>query len=94
MKDLQAWFDAHEPEYLKFKNVENKLSKRPHLHAFLLLDSVLPGTGPLVTTSYRDEVCLAFSLEKLAKSAITEEQVRDLVRCGIQLTDGRLSIVV
>lgn len=69
-------------EYLKFDRVKNKLSTRPDLHALILLNSLLPGDDDIICGSEHDQYWLNVDCDELAK-VITEEQVLDLIRCGI-----------
>lgn len=94
MENIKAVFDKFDDEYLKFDRVENKLSQRPDLHAFLLLDSLIPGDRDIVAYAVHDEIFLEIDIDELAESAITEEQVRDLVRCGVRESDCGLCMFV
>lgn len=84
--DLSTAFGKHEDEYLKFERIASPLSQRPDLHAFLLLEKLDPGTIDIVSAAEDDEIWLATDCTALAK-VITDEQVRDLVRCGIMFSD-------
>lgn len=85
--DIQAMFEKHEDiEFLKFDRVDNKLSNRPDLHAFMLIDSLVPGNTDMISASEHDEICLEVSPKELVEVA-TEEQIIDLVRCGIRYDD-------
>jgi len=75
-------FEKFEDEFVKFENVENKLSNRPDLHAFLLLESLVPGTTDMVSAAEHDQIYLDVDVEELAEKA-TEDQLRDLSRCGV-----------
>ncbi len=46
MIDLESIFEKYSDEYLKFSliNDNERLSPRPDIHAFLLLDKILPPT--------------------------------------------------
>jgi hypothetical protein len=79
-------FDEFKDEFLKFERVKDKLSQRPDLHAFILLDKLLPGTGDMVAGADHDEIYLSPDPEELAKVA-TKDQLRDLHRCGVR-ADG------
>lgn len=86
--ELQEIFEKHHDEYLKFDRVENKLSTRHDLHAFIMLDRMFPGSqGSMIAHAEHDEFWVDVNLDDLAKAGITEEQVIELVRCGIR-TDG------
>lgn len=82
-KDIQNLFQKHDNEYIEFDRVETKFSRRPDLHAFLLLDKLVPGTEDIVSTSEHDEFWLGVDIQDLAKSGITEAQIVDLIRCGV-----------
>lgn len=83
MIDLDATFEKHNDDYLKFERVENKLHSRPDLCAFLLLDKLLPNDGrDMVCAAEHDEIFLDADCEKLAEVA-TEEDILTLTRCGV-----------
>jgi hypothetical protein len=87
--NLREFFVEHQDEYLKFDRIKDKLSQRPDLHAFLLLDRLVPGTHDMVSAAEHDEVWLDVDPEKLCTVA-TEEQLIDLHRCGVRCFDGSL----
>ena len=87
MLDLTEIFNKYRDEYLEFKKVENKLSSRPDLHAFILLDRLVPGLGYIVSEATYDEIFLDIDTEELAKVA-TEEDIISLIRCGVRVIDG------
>lgn len=92
--DIEAVFDNHNDEFLKFDRVENKLSQRPDLHAFLLLDSLVPRNRDMVASACHDEIWLDIDVDELAQTAITEDQIRDLVRCGVRVDESALCMFV
>ena len=69
-------------DFLDFDAVEPKLSQRPDLHAFLLLDQLVPGTTDIISNAEHDQFYLSIDPEELAAAA-TGEQVTDLIRCGV-----------
>ena len=83
--------DRSEDDFLKFDRVQNKLSKRPDLHAFLLLDSLLPGTSDIVAGAMHDQIWLCSNVDDLAE-VISVEQVKDLVRCGVMYDSYSLAM--
>lgn len=85
-RELQELFDAHGREYLKFDRVSNPRSKRPDLHAFLLLDELVPGDSDMISCAWHDNIGLEIRLSDLAK-VITEEQVIELIRCGVRIDE-------
>lgn len=105
MIDLAAVFEKHENEFLRFERVANKRSKRPDLHAFLLLDEIVPPeptagypdrtdeSYDMVAGAEHDEIYLQTEPDKLAEKA-TEEQIVELMRCGVRLSDGNLCMFV
>lgn len=86
---LEELFDSRDDEYLKFSRIENKRSSRPDLHAFLLLDELAPGGYDMVCSASHDEIWLSPALEDLAPH-VTEDQVVELIRCGVRVSDGCL----
>ena len=81
--DLQTTFEKFEDEYIKFERIESPRHPRPDVCAFLMLHDLVPGTGDIITAAEHDEFYLVIDVEKLAEAA-TEEQIRDLVRCGVR----------
>lgn len=89
-QELRDLLDSNhnDDEFLKFERIEVKRSNRPDLHAFLLLDELVPGESDMVSAAEHDEIFLEVSLEDLAPK-ITKEQVMELIRCGVRLSyDG------
>ena len=83
---LKERFDQFENEFLRFERVENKLSNRADVHAFILLDRLVPGDDDILVDARHDEVFLSIAPEQL--EIASDEQIRDLVRCGIRLDDS------
>ena len=94
MENIELVFERFDNEYLKFDLVENKKSSRPDLHAFLLLDSLMPSSCDMVAAAEHDEIFLDVELDDLEKTAITEDQICELVRCGVRVSDYGLSMFV
>ena len=82
--DLQERFEAvSDEEFLKFDRVKVRFSERPDLHAFIMLDKLLPDPDrDIVAGAGRDIIYLSVDAEKL-NAVITDEQVIELSRCGI-----------
>lgn len=76
-------YEKHEDEFLKFDRVQNKTSGRADLHAFNLIDKLVPGKTDMVSAAAHAEIWLDVSPDELAKVA-TEEQIIDLIRCGVR----------
>lgn len=88
LKKLAELFEKYgdDDEYYEFQKVEQRKSNRPDLHAFILLDSLVPSTEDMVSYAEHDEFWLGVSVEDVAK-VITPEQILELVRCGVSF-DG------
>ena len=94
MIDLEAVFEKHEDEYIKFERVEKKLHPRPDICAFLLLDTIVPGEDrDMVCGAEHDEIFLATDCEKLAEVA-TEDDIIMLARCGVRYDSNTDSLAM
>jgi hypothetical protein len=93
VEQLSATFDKYEDEYIQFQNVANKRSRRPDMHAFIVLDELLPGDGKgdLISAAEHDQFFLDIEPEALARVA-TEEIILDLVRCGVSFDKENASL--
>lgn len=91
LSDMKRAFFDHEDEYLEFEDVKEKLSTRKDLHAFILLDRLVPGSDDMVVAAEHDEIWLGVALKLLARAA-TMEQIVDLIRCGVRLGDDEDSL--
>ena len=74
-------FELVNDDFLKFDRVENKLSTRPDIHAFILLNELFPDTRDIVAAAGHDIIYLDITTEQTAK--LTDEQILDLTRCGV-----------
>ena len=82
---LEERFDLYNEEYGKFNNIATPLHRRADLCAFLMLDALLPEPSPgndMIGASEHDKFYLNVDMEALEK-VIADEQIRDLVRCGV-----------
>ncbi len=82
--NLKEVFDKHNAEFLNFDAVEKKLSNRADLHAFLLLEKLVPGYRDMVCAAEHDQIYLDTDVEKLVEVA-SESQIIELIRCGVML---------
>jgi hypothetical protein len=90
----QEQYNKHEDEFLQFDRVENKTSHRADMHAFNLLDRLVPGNSSIIAGAEHEQIYLCVSPDALSEIA-TEEQIIELIRCGVFLSDmGTLSIFV
>lgn len=92
-EELATLFEAHDGEYIKFDRITTRRSNRPDMHAFLLLDELVPGTKCMVAAAEHDEIWLAVSPEQLAEAA-TEAIVIELARCGVRYDDDVESLAM
>jgi hypothetical protein len=83
MMSIEEVFEKYEDEYLEFDKIKNKLSNRYDVHAFIMLDKLVPGTQDMISASEHDEYYLSIDIEELGRVA-TEEQIRDLIRCCVR----------
>lgn len=88
MIDLQAAFDSHDDEYLKFGNILAPRHPRRDVCAFLMLADLMPVAATeeppvMVAAAEHDVIWLGVNCKQLA-AVITDEQVRDLRRCGVR----------
>lgn len=84
---LHDRFEAVDDDYIKFERIASPRSRRPDLHAFLLLDELQPGTTDMISASEHDEFFLDIDIEKL-NEVITDEQILELTRCGIRVDES------
>ncbi len=79
---MAEMFHGNDDEYLKFDRITSLRSKRPDLHAFMLLDELVPGDSDIVSGAHHDEIYLQTDCDKLAAAA-SEDQITELIRCGV-----------
>lgn len=83
LEEFEKEFTDNSDEYRKFSRVEHKLSQKPDLHGFILLDKLQPQKGRIVAYAVHDEIFLDVSPGRLAE-AINKDQVIELIRCGVR----------
>jgi hypothetical protein len=83
--NISQKFDLVDDHYGKFEDVENKFSLRNDLHAFILLDKVIPKEGKLISAAEHDEYYLDYEDEDL--EMLTDANILDLVRCSVRYSD-------
>ena len=84
--EIRELFEQYRDEYLKFDRVQNPRSKRPDLHAFLVLDELVPSDRDMIACAWHDNIGLSVELGDLAP-VVTEEQIVDLIRCGVRINE-------
>lgn len=91
LEDLPEFFEEHGDEFLRFERVDpfKKLSNRPDLHAFLVLDRLMEnvlgsnGGEDIISSTSHDEIWISVDVEKLL-TVISDEELIDLHRCGVR----------
>ncbi len=89
IEELEEAFSRLEREnYLKFELIENKFNRRADLHAFILLDKLQPGDRDIITGAEHDKIYLSIDVQTLFDDhALSEDHVRDLIRCGVSFSE-------
>ena len=93
LDELEEFFDKHNNEFLEFDRVEIKQSNRSDLHAFLLLDRLFPSNDDIVSCADYGEIWLDVTPTELAETA-SEQQIIELIRCGVRYSDCSLKMFV
>ena len=88
MSKVDDLFERYNDEHSEFDRIKNPRSTRADLHAFLLLDSLFPSTYDIVEYAEHDEIYLDVSDKQIKK--LTNDQVLELVRCGVFYSEGSL----
>jgi hypothetical protein len=94
VEEMESLFDRFEDEFLKFDRVatEDRLkTARPDLCAFLWLDKLVPENSDIIQAAEHDQIWMGCTLDDLA-AVVTEPIIRILVRCGVRIEDGILSM--
>lgn len=92
-EELEACFEKHADEYLRFERVDNPRHQRPDLCAFMMLHDLVPSARDMVSAASHDEIWLDVSPEDLAP-VVTDDIVCALVRCGVRWNDGCFAMFV
>jgi len=88
------WRKHHEAEFLKHQHSMKMVStNRPDLRAMILLDQLVPGTVDILSSASHDEVWFEIEPDALA-AVITEEQIIELIRCGVRYDEDSLCMFV
>ena len=81
--DIKKLFEKHSDEFLVFGEVANKTSRRADMHAFNLIEKLVPGDRDMISSAEHDEIWLSVDPVELANVA-TEDQIVELIRCGVR----------
>lgn len=85
---LRLFKELHDSEMNEFSKVRNKPSHRADLAGLILLDRFVPSEHGyfILTERCGSEIHLEVSIGQLAPK-VTEEGIRDLLRCGIYYSE-------
>jgi hypothetical protein len=72
----------HETNEEKLSRITNRSTNRSDLHAFMLIDRLVPGEKNIISAAEHDEFTLSIDLNELAKAA-NEQQIFELLECGL-----------
>lgn len=90
-QSLKTRFAQFDNEYGKFALIQAPLSKRSDVHAFILLDRLVPGSERMIGVSEHDEFYLGVDPDSL-NAVATDEQIRELVRCRVRYDESTSSL--
>jgi hypothetical protein len=79
---LKARFKSLDKHFLKFGDIPNKLSSRPDIHAFIILNNLVPSSSDIIDASEHDVVFLNIDCDVL-EQRLSDEDLTDLIRCGV-----------
>lgn len=85
--NLKEIFEKYGDEWDRFDRIETKFSKRPIINALILLDKIYPDNKNIGFYSTEGDVLINIDDEKLEEVA-TEQDIIDLMRCGIHYHGG------
>ena len=83
MINLKETFEKFDADYLKFDRIENPVSNRSDLCAFIFLDNLIKN-GPrlIIAGAEHDKIYLEVDCDELAE-IVTEDDILFLMRCGM-----------
>jgi hypothetical protein len=95
MLNLSEVFEKYDDEFLKFSRIVEPRHLRPDICAFLILSdlSIFYQDRNIVDGAEHDEIWLSADPTEIAVNA-TEEQIRDLIRCGVFYSDEAFKMFV
>lgn len=91
-EEITDYLDSIENEFLKFKRIDKteKLSTRPDLAAFILLEGLFPDDGGIISSADYDQIFLSVEWEDI--QTITKAQWLYLHRCGVRFDSDTESL--
>lgn len=88
MSNIDFFKEQEETEFNHFERIENKLSLRQDVCAFMILDSIVPSHKNMIKSieSYNNGTKMYFILnisDTEIEELLTEDYIIDLLRCGV-----------
>jgi hypothetical protein len=80
-EDMEKEF---EKESGRFEDLPNKRARSRDIHAFLLLEELLPEDGCIISAAEHDIIYLDIDADQFANVA-TPEIIQELIACGVHL---------
>jgi len=68
-------------EFLNHKEAKREYSQRKDLNAFVLLDKIFPRKSDIIVAAEHDKIWLAVGEDEA--NTMTDEQILELIRCGV-----------
>lgn len=96
---LEEFFEKHSDEFVEFERIQNPKHTRPDLCAMLIISeiqsrySLEKRFSKMVSWSGHDEIYLDVDVEEISEY-ITEEEIIDLIRCGVRLEESNFAMFV
>lgn len=88
---MMSLFNEDRTERRAFGALPQKRSDRPDLHAFLLLDALVPGSMSMLPAAEHNIIYLSVTLDDLAE-IVTEGQIAELSMCGVFIDEDSLAM--
>jgi hypothetical protein len=93
-EEFEKYFEDCNDDYLKIEELTISLqTSRPDLCAFLLLDRLCPASTDMVTSAGHDVIYLDIDIDELLAVA-TDEDIKNLSRCGVHYEEESLALYV
>lgn len=96
IQEVGNLFASMDSEFCKFYLVERKLSNRRDVHAIKWLDEKFPSSATanneLMHVVGVDTIAFYLSISDL--EILTESEIKDLVRCGVNFDHNNLQLVL
>ena len=90
---LKELFEKYIDEFDNFNHVLHKFSNRPKVHALILLDRLVKGSGSLISTVEGYTISFNIPDEDLLKVS-SERDVCDLCRCGVFYDESGIAMFI